>query len=111
MTTTITTKRMRKSAIILTDRVCEKRVTERIKVYDRKCPGLYVSIIPTGVATFALKFTDPAIHKQRTITLGVYNPETFRTEDARSKAYALKGKDPATLVAELHQQRATKGKR
>ncbi len=31
---------------ILTDRLCEKRVTSRLKMYDRKCRGLYVSIIP-----------------------------------------------------------------
>jgi hypothetical protein len=48
MDTTITTKRMRKSSVILTDRLCTKRVTERIKYYDRKCAGLYVSITPAG---------------------------------------------------------------
>ena len=40
MDTTIITKRMRKSSVILTDRLCTKRVSERIKYYDRKCPGL-----------------------------------------------------------------------
>jgi hypothetical protein len=55
MDTTITTKRMRKSSVILTDRLCTRRVTERIKFYDRKCPGLYVSITPAGVATFFLQ--------------------------------------------------------
>jgi integrase len=112
MSTIVTTEttRMRKPAVILTDRMCEKRVEERVKIYDRKCRGLYVSIIPAGVATFALKFTDPAASKQRTVTLGIYNPETFRVEDARSKAYALKGKDPATLVAQIQQNRIGKGK-
>jgi hypothetical protein len=69
--------------VILTDRMCEKRVTSRVKIYDRKCPGLYVSITTAGVATFSFKFTDPC--KQRTAWLGVYNPETFAVEDARSK--------------------------
>lgn len=46
MTTVTTTRR----STILTDRACQKCVTERIKVYDRKCRGLYVSIIPAGVA-------------------------------------------------------------
>ena len=41
-------KRARNGSVILTDRLCTKRVTERIKFYDRKCPGLYVSIIPAG---------------------------------------------------------------
>jgi hypothetical protein len=87
VTTTPETKRMRNDAVMLTDRLCEKPVGKRVKIYDRKCRGLYVSIIPAGVATFALKFTDPAAGKQRTITLGTYNPEAFRVEDARSTAY------------------------
>jgi hypothetical protein len=53
------------------------------KIYDRKCPGLYVSIITAGVATFTFKFTDPETGKQRTGWLGVYNPETFTVEVAR----------------------------
>ena len=108
--TTSTTTRKRNAAVILTDRMCEKRVSKRVKIYDRKCRGLYVSIIPAGVATFAFKFTDPAAGKQRTVTLGTYNPETFRVEDARSKAYALKGKGAATLVAKMHQNQVGKGK-
>ena len=52
MTETITTepagKRARNGSVILTDRMCEKRVTKRIKIYDRKCPGLYVSIHHPG---------------------------------------------------------------
>ena len=35
----------------MTDRMCEKRVAKRVKFYDRKCPGLYVSITTNGVAT------------------------------------------------------------
>ena len=85
------TKRMRNGSVILTDRMCEKRVAKRVKFYDRKCPGLYVSITSAGVATFSFKFTDPATGKQRTGWLGVYNPETFTVEDARSKVYGLKG--------------------
>jgi integrase len=91
MDTTTTNKRMRKSSVILTDRLCTKRVAERIKYYDRKCPGLYVSITTAGVATFSFKFTDPETGKQRTGWLGVYNPETFAVEDARSKVYRLRG--------------------
>ena len=95
MDTTITTepagKRARNSSVILTDRLCEKRVAKRVKIYDRKCPGLYVSIITAGVATFSFKFTDPETGKQRTGWLGVYNPETFTVEDARSKVYGLQG--------------------
>jgi integrase len=108
--TTTEATRARKGSIILTDRLCEKRVTKRIKVYDRKCPGLYVSIIPAGVATFFFKFTDRTTGKQRSKWLGVYNPETFAVEHARTEVYGLKtrignGED----VAEgLRQQKARK---
>ena len=94
MDTTITTeptgKRARNSSVVLTDRMCEKRVTNRVKIYDRKCPGLYVSITSASVATFSFKFTDSATGKQRTGWLGVYSPETFAVEDARSRVYALR---------------------
>jgi hypothetical protein len=94
MDTTITTepagKRARNGSVILTDRMCEKRVAKRVKFYDRKCPGLYVSITTAGLATFSFKFTDPATGKQRTGWLGVYNPETFTVEDARSRVYGLR---------------------
>jgi hypothetical protein len=105
-TTAPTGKRARNGSVILTDRLCEKRVARRIKVYDRKCPGLYVSVIPAGVATFNFKFTDPTTGKQRSTVLGVYNPETFTTEDARSKVYALKALDPTALVEQLRRTEA-----
>ena len=103
--TTAATKRARKGNVILTDRMCEKRVTERIKIYDRKCPGLYASITTARVATFSLKFTDPANGKQRTTWLGVYNPETFTVEDARSKVYGLKGKGGEALAQTFREQK------
>src|SRR5436190_16557193 len=102
MTDTTTTvdpaKRAHNSSVILTDRMCQRRVTKRVKIYDRKCPGLYVSIIPAGVATFNFKFTDKLTGKQRSTVLGVYNPETFTVDQARSKVYGLKVMAPAELV-------------
>jgi hypothetical protein len=109
-TTTQPAKRGRNGSVILTDRMCEKRVAKRDKIYDRKCPGLYVSITTAGVATFSFKFTDPATGKQRTGWLGVYNPETFTVEHARSKVYAAKAMDPAALVEQLHQRKVQKAK-
>src|ERR1700731_1393124 len=115
MDTTITTepvgKRARNSSVVLTDRMCEKRVAKRVKFYDRKCPGLYVSNTPAGVATFSFKFTDPATGKQRTGWLGVYNPETFTVEDARSKVYGLKGMGGDTLAETFREHKAEKAKR
>ena len=66
-TTEPTGKRARNGSVILTDRMCEKRVIKRVKIYDRKCPGLYVSIITAGVATFFFKFTDRTTGKQRSV--------------------------------------------
>src|SRR5688500_7581428 len=103
-TTTTTSKRARSGSVVLTDRMCEKRVTKRVKIYDRKCPGLYVSITTAGVATFSFKFTDPATGRQRTGWLGVYNPETFAVEHARSRVYGLKGKG-GEAVAETFRDR------
>ena len=106
-------KRARNSSVVLTDRMCEKRVAKRVKIYDRKCPGLYVSITTAGVATFSFKFTDPETGKQRTGWLGVYNPETFTVEDARSKVYGLRGTGGAAVAETFRDrkvQQAKKGK-
>jgi integrase len=103
MTDVATEKRVRNPAVVLTDRMCEKRVTERTKIYDRKCPGLYVSITVAGVATFAFKFTNPETHKQSSTTLGVYNPETFTVAHARTVAYALRAKGGKALAAAKRQ--------
>ncbi|WP_028165977.1 tyrosine-type recombinase/integrase [Bradyrhizobium elkanii] len=101
-------KRARNGSTILTDRMCEKRVATRVKMYDRKCPGLYVSITTAGVATFNFKFTHPMTGKQCSLKIGEYNPETFGVDAARSKVYAMKAMDPAELVALLSQKQADK---
>ena len=106
-------KRGRKSSVILTDRLCEKSVAKRLKLYDRKCPSLYVSTTTAGVATFSFKFTDTQTGKQRTGWLGVYNPETFTVEDARSRLYGLRGRGAAALAETFRDrkvQQARKGK-
>ena len=116
MDTTITTepagKRARNGSVILTDRLCERRVAKRVKIYDRKCPGLYVSIIPAGIATFFFKFTDRATGKQRSKWLGLYNPETFTVEQARTGVYALKTRigNGENVAEGLRQQKAQKAK-
>ena len=115
MDTTTTTepagKRGRNGSVILTDRMCEKRVAKRVKIYDRKCPGLYVSITTAGVATFSFKFTDPETGKQRTGWLGVYNPETFAVEDARSRVYGLRGTGAAALAETFRDRKAEQARR
>ncbi|SFV19172.1 tyrosine-type recombinase/integrase [Bradyrhizobium arachidis] len=104
-------KRGRNSSVILTDRLCERRVAQRTKFYDRKCPGLYVSITTAGVATFSFKFTDRQTGKQRTGWLGAYNPETFTVEDARSKVYGFKAMGCEALAETFRDQKTTKAKR
>src|ERR1700730_13427339 len=92
MSTTIepTAKRARNASVVLTGRICEKRVAKRARIYDRKCPGLFVSIITAGTSTFFFKFTDRATGKQRCKWLGVYNPEAFTVDHARTEVYALR---------------------
>src|SRR5882672_2027452 len=106
-------KRARNGSVILADRLCEKRVAKRVKFYDRKCPGLYVSIIPAGVATFFFKFTDRTTGKQRSKWLSVYNPETFTVEQARTEVYALKTRigDGENIAESLRQQKAQRARR
>lgn len=115
MDTTITAdpagKRTRNGSVILTNRLCERRVPKRVKLYDRKCPGLYVSITTAGVATFSIKFTDPETGKQRTGWLGVYNPETFTVDDARSKVYGLKGLGGDAIAETFRDRRERQAKR
>ena len=103
-------KRGRNGSVNLTDRMCEKRVTNRVKIYDKKCPGLFVSVTTAGVATFSVKFTDPATGKQRTGWLGVYNPDTFAVEHARAKVYSLKGTGAAAIAETFRDRKAQQAK-
>jgi integrase len=63
------------------------------------------------VATFSFKFTDPAAGKQPTGWLGVFNPETFTVDDARSRVYGLKSMGGRAVAETLSQHKAQKVKR
>src|SRR5258705_13719121 len=91
--------------------MCKKRGMRPIKICQRKCPGLYVRITAAGAATFSFKFTDPETGKQRTGWLGVYNPETFAVEDARSRVYGLKGMGGGALAETFREHKAEKARR
>ena len=91
---------------VLTDRLCETPVTEREKYFDRKCSGLYVSIVPPCVASFCINYTDAA-GRPRSGKFGVYHPESFRVADARAKVYAMKAVGGAAIGALLRQQKVT----
>ncbi|MGY3621252.1 tyrosine-type recombinase/integrase [Bradyrhizobium sp. USDA 10063] len=103
-------RRTRGSSVILTDRLCEKGVARRTKKYDRKCPGLYVSITTAGVATFCFKFTDRTVGRQRTAWLGIHNPETFTVEHARAKVYALKARGGEAMAETFRAHKANRAK-
>jgi integrase len=97
----------------ITTRLCESKPAARVKVYDDKCPGLYVSVTPRGIATFYFKFWDAAQNKQVPIRIGDYHPEHLNIEDARAKAYDLKGRKGKgeNIAAAVRKEVATAGKR
>jgi integrase len=105
-------ERGRKEPVVLTNRHCEKRVAKRVKVYDRKCRGLYISITTAGVATFYLQVTDRFTGKARCKWLGVYNPATFNVDHARTEVYALKARlgMGENVFETLRQRKALKAK-
>jgi integrase len=83
----ISTPVTRRNRVLLTDRLCEKRVERRTKIYDRKCHGLYVSVTASGVATFYFQNG-----RGRCLRLNVHNPRTFTVDDARAAVYALRAR-------------------
>ncbi|MBR1174886.1 tyrosine-type recombinase/integrase [Bradyrhizobium sp. KB893862 SZCCT0404] len=56
----------------ITNRHCTARVTQRQKIYDAECSGLYVSLSPTAPPTFSLKYTCPITKQRGTHRLGIY---------------------------------------
>jgi integrase len=100
----------RRNGTLLTDRLCETRVGKRVKYYDRKCRGLYVSIAPAGTATFSCNFTNAA-GRPTSSTIGIHHPETFKVADARAKVSALKAKGGAAISEILGQQKAEANRR
>src|SRR5580704_17996138 len=108
-----TAKRARNSSVVLTDRMCEKRVDKRVRIYDRKCAGLFVSIITAGTSTFFFKFTDRPTVKQRCKWPGIYNPETFTVDHARTEVYALRTRigNGENIAETLRVQKAQAAKR
>jgi integrase len=109
-TTTQPAKRGRNGSVILTDRMCEKRVTERVKLYDKKCPGLFASLTVAGITTLSAKLTDRNTGKQRTVWLGIHSP-AFGVEDARSKVYSLRGMGSGALAETFRDRKAQQAKR
>jgi integrase len=99
-----------RNGTLLTDRLCETRVAKRVKYYDRKCRGLYVSITPAGIATFSCNFTNAA-GRPTSSTIGIHHPELFKVADARAKVSALKAKGGAAINEILGQQKSEANRR
>jgi len=97
-------KRERKGTL-LTDHLCRTRVAKRVKYYDRRCRGLYVSITPAGIATFSCNFTNAA-GRPTSSKIGIHHPETFKVANARAKVSALKAKGGAAINEILAEQRS-----
>jgi len=76
----------------ITNRICTQRVKERTKIFDARCPGFYVSITPSGVATFAFRYWNNAKGKQDTVTIGEFHPERLDVEKARAEAFDMKAR-------------------
>jgi integrase len=87
---TIESRRGRQTRMLLTNRLCERRVEERTKFYDSKVDGLYVSITTSGVATFFLQAHDPFAGKSRCLRLQTYVRDLFTVDDARAASYAVR---------------------
>jgi hypothetical protein len=90
----------------LSPTACAKNVSSGgPRFMTENAPGLFVSITTSGVATFYYKFTNPGTGKQCTGWLGVYNPETFNVEHARTKVYVLRGNGAVAIVETMRQQK------
>ena len=75
------------------DLIRESRPEKGIKkIYDKKCPGLLVSVMPKGTATFFVRFWNRPLRKQEEKWLGRYHPETFSIDMARTEARALQAR-------------------
>lgn len=79
---------MARSKNIFTDDLCQKPVKKRTNITDPRTPGLYVSISPSGHASFIHKFWDSVERKQKVVKIGTYVRGTFGVSDARAAVNA-----------------------
>ena len=82
----------------ITTNLVTAKVSKRTKIFDTRCPGFYVSILPpkagaaSGRATFSLKFWNKKVGKQEYVEIGVYDPKGWTVKLARAKAQDLSGR-------------------
>jgi hypothetical protein len=96
-------------------KVCTMKVEKQTKIYDKVCPGFYVSISPLGKATFAFKYWDAHQNRQVSVPIGTYDREHLTVDAARAEAFDMKarvgrGEKVAQRVRVAnHQQRKVTG--
>jgi integrase len=74
----------------ITQRLCEQKVSKQTKHYDAECKGLYLQVTPTCPATFYFRYSCPILKKRKPYRLGLYHPELFNVDHARTDVMALK---------------------
>lgn len=67
-----------------TNELIETPVTSRTNFYDDQTSGLYVSVRPTGTASFVYKFWNSEAKKQQTVTIGTYDRDVMNVDKARA---------------------------
>ena len=99
-------------SVVLTDRMCEKRVAKRSKSTTANAPASTSALPP--LASQPSRSSSPIRRRQATHRLAWrLQPETFTVEHARSKVYGLKGMGGGALAETFRDrkvQQAKKGK-
>ncbi|MCK1303903.1 MULTISPECIES: tyrosine-type recombinase/integrase [unclassified Bradyrhizobium] len=95
----------------ITERDCRAEVKARRKIYDAACAGLYVSLSPSALPTFFLKYTNPISKKRGTHRLGVYQQGEHDVAFWRKEAWKLRvrianGEDIAQTARQVRRLQA-----
>lgn len=90
----------------ITARLCETKVIKRTKIFDAKCPGLWMFVSPTGTAIFYFKFWNG--EKKIDLRIGEYHPIHCTVEAARAACYDLRSrKTNGEDIAQTKRREAT----
>src|SRR5207247_1666728 len=95
----------------ITEKNCRAEVKKRSKIYDASCSGFYVSLSPTALPTFFLKYTNPITKKRGTHRLGVYQQGEHDVAFWRKEGWKLKirianGEDIAQTARQVRRLQA-----
>lgn len=95
----------------ITEKNCRAEIKARRKIYDAACAGFYVSLSPTALPTFFMKYTCPITKKRGTHRLGVYQQGEHDVAYWRKEAWKLKvrianGEDIAQTARQVRRLQA-----